>query len=87
MGSMGSSPGPRSSTVLATLKRDELIFGLRIFLNLWSPHFPVSTPHFGWTPRLEVTALSHASVTMSFGKSYYEYFYDTRSRFVFQCLL
>jgi len=23
-----------------------------VFFNFWTPHFCVSTPHFGWTPRL-----------------------------------
>ena len=37
--------------VLATLKRDELVFWTPRFYS-WTPNFSVSTPHFGWTPRL-----------------------------------
>jgi len=37
--------------VLATLKRDELVF--------WTPHFSVLTPHFGWAPPLKLWPKRH----------------------------
>jgi len=39
--------------VLATLKRVSILTPR--FFYFWTPHFSVSTPHFGWAPRLNYT--------------------------------
>jgi len=44
----------QSRCVLATLKRDELVFCTARFYFL-TPHLSVWTPHFGWSSRLNYT--------------------------------